>query len=531
MKILNLFINRSLWKCKCIGIYKIFYIGQFSVDDFLENVNSENFLDYFTHQVLSQESHFSVIVIAGNTVYVAVDRVASYPIFYDEYSLYDTYSVSLSTDILDKHLREYFMSGFVLGENTLNKELKQLQAGGLLYTNKKKRICTQTYYMYYPGVYSNEGSMDFSIERLGHLVDKSVDRVIHYADGHCIILPLSGGLDSRLILAKLVEKKYDNLYVFTYGVKNSHEAKMARHVCEKLNVNWHYLAFEDVNIDSESFKSFLKKYLDHCPLVSVIPSFLEILGFYKLASTREIDVTDVVVNGQTGDFVSGGHIRPDLIGDFNQANVFKYIYSKHFSLRMDLKNTETRKYIYESLNDAIKEVEHFIRDRVSIISFYEYWEWRERQSKLVVGGQRLYESLGCKWALPLWDPNLTDFWRDCPVELKIGQKLYIDYLKAYNHKGVFDTLRLPPEPWVSEYKWIKYVAKLIGLLGGRDLKKKYYKYMDYYSTYSDQYRILGRDLYLSCWRNIRNPNSLIPIYSLKHKGLDVDLIQKRLILK
>lgn len=523
--VLTKYVEGKGWEKKSINDYLIFYKGIISFESFPDGLSTSEFVISLKTFLLSQKTNFSLVILSNNAIYAAVDRLSSYPIFYDDMFIYDSSSVPKDINVQDNALLEYLMSGYTLGRKTLNKDISRLTSGELLIREKDKTSIT-SYYKYYPTAISLDNKQTH-LDKLSYLIDTVINRTIDLADGKRLLLPLSGGLDSRILLAKLCEKQYDNLFVFTYGFKESHEAKMAKEVCQKLGVKWNFIPLVPKKIKSSEFKKFVKNYLNFAPIISVSPSLMEAYALYELFHSGKCKPDDFIINGQTGDFVSGGHIRLDFIGEVNIGNIFNYILNKHFSLNSELINKLNNSYIYSKIEMEFLQLQDYLNKKPDLIHFYEYWEWKERQSKLVMGGQRLYDAIGCQWSLPLWDPDFMDFWRDCPVEYKIDQSLYIEYLKQYNYKGVFEVLRHPPEPWSHKYLWVKYIARILGVLGGKNLKNSFYKYMDYYSTYNDQYLILGRALYKQHWRNIRNPGSLLPLFSLNHLGYDTNKLLKK----
>ena len=52
---------------------------------------------------------------------------------------------------------------------------------------------------------------------------------------------MSGGLDSRLIISKLVEKGYKKILAYSYGLSGKPDSKIASEVCKKLNVKWEHI--------------------------------------------------------------------------------------------------------------------------------------------------------------------------------------------------------------------------------------------------------------------------------------------------
>ena len=73
------------------------------------------------------------------------------------------------------------------------------------------------------------------------------------------VILLSGGLDSRLVLSKIKELGYENIFVFSYGVKNNHDAMTAKKMCKKLNIPWHF----EINSTTNS-RNFFKSSLRQC---------------------------------------------------------------------------------------------------------------------------------------------------------------------------------------------------------------------------------------------------------------------------
>ena len=63
-----------------------------------------------------------------------------------------------------------------------------------------------------------------SLHDLGGALDATIDRLVAKGAGRPIGVPLSGGLDSRFVLAKLVERAYRPLFAFSYGPRGNSDA-------------------------------------------------------------------------------------------------------------------------------------------------------------------------------------------------------------------------------------------------------------------------------------------------------------------
>ena len=62
-------------------------------------------------------------------------------------------------------------------------------------------------------------------------------------------------------------------------------------------------------------------------------------------------------------------------------------------------------------------------------SLYEWWVWRERQSKLMVSLLNEFIWHGHRLSMPLWDKRLVDIFRTVPFEERLNQKLFKELLE------------------------------------------------------------------------------------------------------
>ena len=117
---------------------------------------------------------------------------------------------------------EFNMAGFVTGRNILYKSLYQLQTGEIILHEKtSRRVRMERYYRFFSDRL-RKGKEDDLIEELDAITNKIFSRVIREANGGEIWVPLSGGLDSRLVLCKLKQLGYRDVYAFSYGPVFNH---------------------------------------------------------------------------------------------------------------------------------------------------------------------------------------------------------------------------------------------------------------------------------------------------------------------
>jgi len=115
-------------------------------------------------------------------------------------------------------------------------------------------------------------------DKLNDLNDYLVSRSLGKHDQ--IILPLSSGYDSRMILASLSKNKdmAEKLYCYTYGSIGSVEVEAARRLTDLFNIHWDFIDLP--------CKFLSKKYIDD--IYNVFGSSLHMHGMYQLEFFNEI---------------------------------------------------------------------------------------------------------------------------------------------------------------------------------------------------------------------------------------------------
>ena len=93
---------------------------------------------------------------------------------------------------------------------------------------------------------------------------------------------MSGGLDSRLILSKLVEKGYKKILAFSYGIKGNSDSKIAKKICKKLNVEWQHITTQKSDYYNFFKKTEVVNFFKFSDGLSTVPNFQDFLPVFKL---------------------------------------------------------------------------------------------------------------------------------------------------------------------------------------------------------------------------------------------------------
>ena len=268
------------------------------------------------------------------------------------------------------------------------------------------------------------------------------------------------------------------LFAFHMVLKKNFETEIAEKIAKKLGYQFIFIQTSLKDQRRLFAQKVFKKFLNFTDTLCNSPVLIDIGVIKKLYESKRISRNAVIINGNSGDFISGGHVfsrglfkKKQTIGHF-----LELILNKHFSLWGLLKIRKNKNLIKDEINSIFSEI-----IKKNSLSRHKYWtiaesiEWYGRQSKWVTTTQRSYEFYGYEWRLPLWDPYFMNFWESVPLIFKENQSLYKEVLVENNWGNVWkdikiNSFRLP----YSILFYLRTLIKLLFILVG----KKYWKKFD-----------------------------------------------------
>lgn len=461
--------------------------------------------------LLNEHPDFSGGILQGPGFVLAwADHIRSFPLYYavKDGQLYlspDARAVQegagLETPDSVSAL-EFAMAGYATGKHTLYEGLYVLQPGEILRWNGALKI--ERYFHYTPE--HRESPAEENMKKLGAVMDEITQRIVDRAAGRPIWIPLSGGLDSRLILCRLHEYGYKNLHTFSYGPHFNFEALCAKKIAARLGVPWQFVAPRQAWLRALFESNERRAFWRFADGLKTVPCMREFSAFMWLKKNRVIPDDAVVINGQSGDYITGNHINAawNANGAGSAAQLFSIIRDKHYDLWKDLRTPRNEGIMRPRIAELFPDGWEKFTSLHDLSRVEETWEYDGRQICYVLSGQRLYEFLGFEWELPLWERTLVDFCRTLPFEQKFGQKLYKDWLRSWNYKGLFPAKEPYIWRWPLPMLWVVPVAQLIGLVQGRKAKTRFYALMRYYGHYANQYAFFPRATHKATAQNARS---------------------------
>lgn len=404
------------------------YYAGLDLPEYFATVNSEV---EFAKKVREANGGFCVIVKVKDVYYVAVDRLRSMLMFVAQHEgrilIGDDANVlrdKLGLDVSDLDalkVEELRQSGYTVGSYTIYKSIAQLRGG------EYAVVSGEDYSIHYYYEHTHGNFMDVSKNeaflQLDGISERIFRRLIDSVGGRQIVVPLSGGYDSRYIVVWLKKLGYENVCCFTYGRKDSFEVQISRQVAEKLAYKWHFVEYTDEtwqSIFAEEWRSFYEysgqlSQLPHCQDIYAIKTLLEQGFIHKDA---------VVVPGYCGDVLGGSFLVEDeLTVDISKRGLAECISASHFNFmkKSDLTEAMIEEDIQNSISDNVASLDSFN-------GALENWLTTHRWAKFIVNALRGYDYFGLEWRMPLWDNELMEFWYRVPNEHRGRVTWYDEYL-------------------------------------------------------------------------------------------------------
>ena len=436
----------------------ILYKGNFSswgaeLDNlilFLNNeaVDDQNIVEYISNI----RGNFSLIISVNCRTIVSVDHICSTPIYY----LNLDKSVLVTDDIsyLQKKIGKEFsvskssrlqvlMSGYTLFEDTLYTRIKSFIPGQVfLYHHDNISVNNiNNYQAWFDTDINKYKSLEFMCSKFNDVILEVMREMISSLNNRQVVIPLSGGYDSRLIASILRHYNYENVICFTYGMRNNFEAISAEKIANDLGYKW---VFVDLDIKEQA--SFYQSndfslYLEYADTPNSVPYYQGLYSVKYLKEKKIIDNNAVFINGNSGDFITGGHIsgvyqycdKNYLCKDISDA-----IINKYYSLWGYIKNSDNISTIVRKIANNYNRLKGSYSTSINICDFIYYYEFVNRQSKYVIQGQKIFEYYGHDWRMPLWDSKMIEFWSSVPNNYKNKQVLYKSAIEKYNYSNVWN---------------------------------------------------------------------------------------------
>ncbi len=392
--------------------------------------------EVFRNKLEESDGCFAVIVQTRDYVFAAVDRINSIPLYYgfdqDENLIISDRAESIRKRIEDIQInpqaeQEFLSMGLVIGRGTLLPNVFRLQAGEYFFYNcNSKEIVVEKYY----GLDNND-KFDYGeavlFTKLDHIYESYFSQLIKWLNGREVILPLSGGYDSRLVAFMLKELGYENVHCFAYNyARRDWEIDISKKVAERLGYKWSFIACTPA-----LYKKYLQKKMKSKLIVDIVnwsswPVIQEWPPLFKLY--EETDSKESVLLSGHGGFLAGGHVPKELFTkkEINKKDLLK-IFQSYFCTDLSGYNNCQIRVFNEFMINGIEGDKALTSIAIRNWRIFQY---EERSSKIVGRGFTLAPiALGIQFVMPLLNKNAIMFWNNISTKHLQDKSLFTNYVK------------------------------------------------------------------------------------------------------
>ncbi|MWV66108.1 asparagine synthase [Halorubrum sp. JWXQ-INN 858] len=336
---------------------------------------------------------------------------------------------------------EFLLTRYVSGPETIWEGVRSTRAGDVVRVDDGGTVESHTYRDHWPGG-SDASPVPSSspYRRLGAGLERAFDRAARVAGDRPIVVPLSGGYDSRLVASEFVARGHD-VIGFTFGRSGHPDVEVSREVAARLGIEWRFVPY-DAGTWHEwyggpaggayrraAFGGDALPFLAEWPAVRTlvaegrVPRNALWCPGHTVATPGE-RLPRFAKSGAESGGSGTADARDGPIPPTVDALV-DYVRRTHYALwewdddrfRAAVDGRIRRGLLGDRDPDTID-------DAASAAAAYERWEWRARMTTFTNGDRRAYEDAGVETWLPLWDPAYVRAYASLPRRLRADKRLH-----------------------------------------------------------------------------------------------------------
>lgn len=378
-------------------------------------IGTPNSVERLEEWIRRQEGNWAALLMTPEAAYLMTDQARSFPL---HVALGSTTYVTSTIEALRGRVpfalnadaaAEFAHSGYVFGEETLLEGIVSLPTSCLAVVREGTLVTRQYTDFYVEHTDDSERFWElFKEEMLA-----SYSSLLQRANGRQLLIPLSGGIDSRLQLAVLRELDAPNVVNFTYGKANSAEARISQRTAALAGFDWVFVEQDGARVAQAWNRPGNNGFLRHAWEGNALP---HIQDWYALSKLRELDqIQDdaIVAPGHT---VVGNQHHAEVLQpgtSVTKARFARAIAENHFSLRRRPDRAMAAPYTAAKISSFMNE--HWADGGAQQRSeMMHHINLDNRQAKYITNSVRAYEYFGFDWALPMYERRFHELWLSGP---------------------------------------------------------------------------------------------------------------------
>lgn len=400
----------------------------------------ERGFDNFASLLRRLNGFFAVVHEVDGEFFLAVDHVRSFPLFYGiaENAFYvsdDPHWIQRkigAQGIDELSASEFLLAGYVTCSDTLSPRVKQLMAGEALTMQftEKPVVTSFQYYEHARGIPFSD-TREQLLVKLDETLIGPFERLIRMAGGRTIVVPLSGGCDSRLIPLMLTRLGYDNVVAFSYGREGNEESRLSRRVASSLGIPWEFVPYSKDSWRRWHHSAEWEAYCQYADGLSSVPYVQDWPAVLELREKQLIPKDSIFVPGHLASHMLRYPGYPTAWanpGMITESEVFTSICQAFYIWRdWSRLSTKLKLRLFEKMNSVLGTRPSYTTEQAT--EAFERWWWQGYEAKYIINSVRVYGYWGYDWWLPLWDLELARFWNRVPIVHRLEKNLQRAHLQ------------------------------------------------------------------------------------------------------
>lgn len=369
---------------------------------------------------------------------IAVDAIGSYRVFYKE----ENGKILLSDngfDLMPERFpiqpdSELYFSrwGFLPNRKTLHSQVFRLSSGSCMRIDPSGIISQKRYLDYLqPTEEPLPENKDELIDYATAAFDQAFDLMLRAIDGRPVLLPLTGGRDSRLIACALKKRNYANVQTFSYG-KDAliDDCLRAQRVAKDLGFPHRFIPSIPSHYGKDGYL-YDEEAIDYLKYISGGASgffFQEYLPA-KVLSREYAGKNSVVLPGHIADLLLGSNFiepRTELLTDLRQLAI--RLLRLHGGNR--ILSSSDRETLIEQIKEQLVVYANAAKS-LTPIQIYQLFLFQNLEIKYYVNSSNSWRFFGMDVWLPYADRGLHRFAFSLPDKHLFCKQLYEAVAKRY----------------------------------------------------------------------------------------------------
>ncbi|MDO5721352.1 MAG: asparagine synthase C-terminal domain-containing protein [Actinomycetaceae bacterium] len=387
-------------------------------------------------ELRQRSGHWARIEADDRQVRLYTDRIMSFPLYYarsgDQWVVGgDVYQVAQAANRQTRNenaARELLNCAHTLSHHTLFDGVYAVEAGTrvTLTADGVSRHC------WGQPRYATAGTTD--ARQFGEEFDRELTKAfadaVQNLGGKQVVVPLSGGIDSRLLVLYLRKVQAPNVIAFTYGKPGSREVETSRAVAEKLGIPWHGVELPTNQMRATWNSSEGGQFARATWSGFALPHVQDWWALRQLRAKGVLRPGDVVFPGHT--IVGNMHHFEVFDTPWDRGEIGRAVAEHHWCLRTRGPRSKAdwelvRRALAEAMKEtkwAVEEGDDTVAARRSTQDLVEWVNLKHRQAKYINNSMRPYEYFELNWAMPMLDSNVWNAWLQGSEQLTAERHWY-----------------------------------------------------------------------------------------------------------